>query len=72
MEDEVFEKYFKRIEEIFNKWGEYADLNPCSLKRKLNCFGKVKLKEILEEIWQDGHDKGLEKGSDMFLVETDR
>jgi hypothetical protein len=55
MEDEVFEKYKDRITAIFNEWGEYADFNPCGLKRKFNCFGEVKLKQILEEIWQDGY-----------------
>jgi len=62
---EKFEKYLKRIDEQYNNNSEFEI--PFRT-RTLDCFGKVKLKEILEEIY----DEGVEKGSDMFLVELDR
>jgi hypothetical protein len=65
MEDEVFEKYYLQIENVFSVFGDY-DYDISEWKRK------QKIKQILEEIWQDGYDKGLEKGTDMFLVELDR
>ncbi len=47
MEDEVFEKYFERIDCIFDSW--FASTTN---------ERKAKLKEILEEIYQKGYDEG--------------
>lgn len=57
MDNKIFEKVFERIE-------------LCGIDFSL--IAKVEIKQILEEIWQDGYDKGLEKGTDMFSVELDR
>ena len=64
MTPEEFEKYFEKLEIIF---GTADYLVSPTLTRN-----QQEVKQILEEIWQDGYDKGLEKGTDMFLVELDR
>lgn len=56
MEDEEFEKYLKRIEEQFNKNSQFE--TPFG-DRVLTCFGRVKLKEILEEIVAKEIDKAI-------------
>jgi len=53
MNDEESEKYLKRIEEQFNKNSQFE--TPFG-NRVLTCFGRVKLKEILEEIHDAGFD----------------
>lgn len=63
MEDEKREKYFNKIKGV---------LTVC-VHLRWRYFDKEKMiKDIIEEIWQDRYDKGLEKGTDMFLVELDR
>lgn len=64
MNDEEFEKYLKRIEEQFNKNSQFE--TPFG-DRVLTCFGRVKLKEILEEIHGEGFDYALELVSEGKL-----
>lgn len=70
MQDEEFEKYFKRL---LDKFEDYVYFESMGINTEIT---KKEIKQILEEIWQDGYnegfDKGLEKGTDMFLVELDR
>jgi len=55
MNDEVFEKVFERIEDVYFVLGDYEfDL---SVEKR-----KEKLKEILEEIYQKGKDDKFKVG----------
>ena len=50
MEDEVFEDVWKKLLEKFYSFGaEYYD--PDEIEEK----AKIQVKQILEEIWQDGY-----------------
>lgn len=51
MEDEVFEKYYLQIENVFSVFGDY-DYDISEWKRK------QKIKQILEEIENDSFRKG--------------
>ena len=48
MEDEEFEKYYERIEEVY-----FIYFDSGFFEKDMR---KDKLKQILEEIWQDGYD----------------
>lgn len=50
MEDEVFKKYFERIEEIYFTFQGNGFFEEDMRKQKV--------KQILEEIWQDGYEHG--------------
>jgi len=66
MEDEEFEKYFERIEEIFSatdfegSYGVYYDFSTDERKSKI--------KQILEEIYQKGNDN---KFKDIGYLDVD-
>ena len=60
MEDEVFEKYYLQIENVFSVFGDY-DYDISEWKRK------QKIKQILEEIENSGYKEGYDHGFDDGL-----
>lgn len=51
MEDEEFEGYYRKLKRQFDNIYYFTGFNNEDAPEK----AKVKLKEILEEIWQDGY-----------------
>jgi len=62
MNNEEFEAYLKRIDEQYRCHAQFEFFRLTTL----NCFGRIKLKEILEEIensgYKEGHDHGFDEG----------
>lgn len=67
MEDEVFEKYWSRIEELY-KIGKLCENPTISIHIVHSKIRKQKLKEILEEIEKKGKD---DKFKDIGYLDVD-